>query len=208
MADAKQDGQREIDFRRAEQHALRDDARLPPGTDDSGKLVSEGTLKLVLVAVDSFPVPCWASADKIAERTQRWGRGVSRRTVISALQALVRLDIVAREIQRGGKSGKRVEYRVIWQNLRRFAQWRLGEPGTLSGPASQPSALGAQPGALGAQPGALGAQPGALECTLRRQNSTSEASQEAPSDVPTDGAKDFCWKSQRTRTRSGTRSPG
>src|SRR4051812_29017445 len=106
---------------RAEQHQWRDDARLPDGRDDRGKLVSAGTLKRILVAVDSFGTNCWASAASIAERTGRWGSRLSRRTTISALQALVRLDLLAREDGQGPRGSKAVEYRLVWQNVRRYA---------------------------------------------------------------------------------------
>lgn len=70
----------------------------------------------MLVAVDSFGPTCFASLKSIADRTGAVGKAISRRQTCSALQTLVRLDLLDKQISH---RGQRVEYAVIWQNLLR-----------------------------------------------------------------------------------------
>src|SRR5262245_20181940 len=127
--------QRQFDFGAAEREAERlaampqkNDRRnrilLAPvgdGFDNSGQRIKGWTLKLVMLAINSF-ADLRPSTKKIAARCGdvEWtrlipnGRQLSERTVKSAIQALEQLDLLDR-IDKGKRTERRV---ILWQNLK------------------------------------------------------------------------------------------
>jgi len=103
------DRQLALDFDRAEQLGLLRRVQLP-ATTAGGGAVASATLKATLRAIDDHAAPgrpCWASQDTLAAEV-----GCSRRTIQRALQALLRLCVIATASGRWTNT-----YRIVWPEL-------------------------------------------------------------------------------------------
>jgi hypothetical protein len=146
---------------------------IPDGFDSHGQRVTSWTLKLVLLAINSFG-DLKPSTKTIGKRCgdPQWqtlipnGRTLSPRTVKSAIQALEKMDLLDR-IDKGKRTERRV---ILWQYLKS-------------------PAMGATAPAMGATAPAMGATAAPQSQNVKPRSVTSDV----------DGARDLYFQEEASR---------